>query len=291
MRVAVLGVGSLGRGFVVSLVRGGFETTVFDVSPAAVAAAEAAGATAAGSVAELALEADVLVTALPDTAQILEAFEAVEGHLQPAGLVLVMSTVAPETVVALGERMATHGVDVLDCPVSGGPGRAERGELAIMVGGDDEAFVRARPVLDALGTTVVHVGPLGHGEITKLANNLMGAVIVEGIAEGLALASRAGVDVEKAAEAIVGGSGSSWILSEWLPETLFRGDFAKRFSLDLMCKDMRIVEAMAADLGVPVPALEIAHAAFARAVAEGHGDEDFSLAIALHVERSGGSLS
>jgi 3-hydroxyisobutyrate dehydrogenase-like beta-hydroxyacid dehydrogenase len=146
-------------------------------------------------------------------------------------------------------------------------------------------------VLDALGSTVVHVGPLGHGEITKLANNLMGAVIIEGIAEGLAFAAKAGVDVERAAQAIAGGSGSSWILREWLPETLFRGDFAKRFPLDLMCKDMRIVEAMAAELAVPVPALEIAHAAFARAVERGHGDEDFARAIDLHVRDAGGSLS
>jgi 2-hydroxy-3-oxopropionate reductase len=291
MRVAVLGAGSLGRGFAASLVRGGFVTTVFDTSETAVESATAVGATAVGSVAELALDADVLVVALPDTPQILEALGGVEGHLQPGGLVLVMSTVAPETVVELGARLAPAGVDVLDCPVSGGPGRAERGELAIMVGGGDEAFTRARGVLDALGSSVVHVGPLGHGAITKLANNLMGAVIVEGIAEGLAFAARAGVDVQRAAEAIAGGSGSSWILREWVPETVFRGDYAKRFSLDLMCKDMRIVEAMAAALGVAVPACAVAREAFERAVAEGHGDEDFSRAIALHAERSGARLS
>jgi 2-hydroxy-3-oxopropionate reductase len=291
VRVGVLGAGSLGRGFAASLVRAGFETSVYDVSPEARAAAEALGATARGSVAELSVDVDVLVVALPDTPEILEAFEVVDGHLQPGGIVLVMSTVAPETVVSLGERMAPGGVDVLDCPVSGGPGRAERGELAIMVGGGEEAVARARPILDALGTTVVHVGPLGHGEIVKLANNLMGAVIIEGIAEGLAFAAKAGVDVRRAASAIGGGSGSSWILREWLPDTLFAGDFAKRFPLDLMCKDMRIVEAMAEELGVSVPALEIAHAAFARAVGEGYGDDDFSRGIALRLAEAGASLS
>lgn len=291
MTVGVLGAGSLGRGFAASLVRGGFETLVFDVVPEATRAACAAGASAAGDVGDLAARSDVVVVALPDTPEIEAAIDEAEPALRPGTAVLVMSTVAPETVVRLGARLEERLVDVLDCPVSGGPGRAESGDLAIMVGGATEAFDRVRPVLDALGGAVVHIGPLGHGEITKLANNLMGAVIIEGIAEGLAVLATAGVDVRRAADAIAGGSGSSWILREWVPETVFRGDYAKRFSLDLMCKDMRIVEALADELGVPVPALEVAHAAFARAVSAGHGDEDFARAIALHVEGAGGVLS
>jgi len=288
--VGVLGAGSLGRGFVASLVRAGFETGAYDVSPDARAAAEACGGRIAGSAADLARESDVVVVVLPDTPEIEAAVTEMEATLRDGSLLLVMSTVAPATVIGLGERLAPRGVDVLDCPVSGGPGRAAAGKLAIMVGGADEPVARAGPVLAALGSSVVHVGPPGHGAITKLANNLMGAVIVQGIAEGLALAAKAGVDVRRAAEAIAGGSGSSWLLREWLPDTLFRDDFAKRFSLDLMCKDMRIVESLARELGVPVPALEVAHAAFARAVDAGHGDEDFSRAIDLHLRTAGAAL-
>ena len=97
----------------------------------------------------------------------------------------------------------------------------------------------------------------------------MGAVIIEGIAEGLALAAKAGADVMRVSEAIAGGSGSSWILREWVPETVFAGDYTRRFSLDLMCKDMRIISAFAEELGVPVPGVEVARDAFERAVARG----------------------
>jgi 3-hydroxyisobutyrate dehydrogenase-like beta-hydroxyacid dehydrogenase len=201
-----------------------------------------------------------------------------------------MSTVAPATPVELGRRLEPRDVTVLDCAVSGGPDRAEAGELAIMVGGSDEGFERARPVLDALGGHVVHVGPLGHGEIAKLANNLMGAVIVLGIAEGLALAAKAGADVERVCEAVAGGSGSSWILREWIPRTVLAGDYERRFSLDLMCKDMRLIDDLARELGVPIPAGALARETFERAVAAGYGGDDFSRAVALHAEAAGAPL-
>ena len=210
--------------------------------------------------------------------------------LAAGSVVVIISTVSPETPVELGRQLAPRGVDVLDCPISGGPSRAESGELAVMVGGDAAVLERVRPALDAIGSSVVHVGPLGHGQIAKLANNLMGAVIIEGIAEGLALAAKAGADVQRVSEAIAGGSGSSWILREWVPETVFAGDYTRRFSLDLMCKDMRIISAFAEELGVPVPGVEVARAAFERAVAQGFGNDDFSRAIQLHAEAAGADL-
>ena len=179
---------------------------------------------------------------------------------------------------------------VLDAPVSGGPVKAAAGELAIMVGGPAEVFERCRPVLEALSGHLVHVGPTGHGELAKLVNNLMGAVIVSGIAEGLSLAAKAGADVRTVCEAIAGGSGSSWILREWIPETVFRGDYARRFSLDLMLKDMGLIEALAGPLGVPTPALDVAAARFERAVAEGYGGSDFSLIVALSARDAGAEL-
>jgi 3-hydroxyisobutyrate dehydrogenase-like beta-hydroxyacid dehydrogenase len=159
-----------------------------------------------------------------------------------------------------------------------------------MVGGPTEVFERCRPVLEVLGDHLVHVGPTGHGELAKLVNNLMGAVIVSGIAEGLALAVKAGADVQTVSEAIAGGSGSSWILREWIPETVFRGDYARRFSLDLMLKDMGLIGALAARLGVSTPALDVAAARFERAVDEGYGGSDFSLVVALGARDAGAEL-
>ncbi len=282
----VVGAGAIGRGFAVSLARAGFPVEVYDIDAEAAAAT---GVPVADSLEALAGKADVVLLSLPDTPQIEDALAGgLEQGLRPGSVLIVTSTVSPETPVELEARLT--GVHVLDAPVSGGPVKAAAGELAIMVGGPANVFERCRPVLEALSGHLVHVGPTGHGELAKLVNNLMGAVIVSGIAEGLSLAAKAGADVRTVCEAIAGGSGSSWILREWIPETVFRGDYARRFSLDLMLKDMGLIEALAGPLGVPTPALDVAAARFERAVAEGYGGSDFSLIVALSARDAGAEL-
>jgi 3-hydroxyisobutyrate dehydrogenase len=286
----VVGAGAIGRGFAASLVREGFATAVYDVDEMASAAA-ASGATPAASLAELGDASDVVLLAVPDTPEILAALEGgLEAALRPGAVLVVTSTVAPATPRLLERRLAPRGVGVLDAPVSGGPARAAAGTLAMMVGGPEPLFERCRPVLEALSSHLVHVGPTGHGEIAKLVNNLMGAAIVLGIAEGLALAAKSGADVERVCAAVAGGSGSSWILREWIPETVFRGDYERRFSIDLMRKDLRLIETLADELGVPAPALELAAATFERAAAAGHGGRDFSVVARLHAEAAGAAL-
>ena len=238
-RCGVLGTGAVGLGMVESLVREGYAVSAFDLDGRALTAAVELGADAAASPGELAERSEYVLLALPDTPEILDAAAALEGRLQAGSVVLLMSTVAPETPLELARRFAPAGVEVLDAPISGGPVKARAGELAIMVGGSPAAYERARPLLEALGSSVVHVGPLGHGEIAKLVNNLMGVEIVVAIAEGLALAAKAGLDVERLCEAVAGGSGASWILREWIPDTVFKGDYRRRFSLDLMRKDLQ----------------------------------------------------
>jgi 3-hydroxyisobutyrate dehydrogenase-like beta-hydroxyacid dehydrogenase len=283
----VVGAGAIGRGVATSLARTGFPVEVYDIDPEAAAAT---GVPVAVSLEALAQKADVVLLALPDTPQIEEALAGgLERGLRPGSVLVVTSTVSPQTPVELERRLG--GVHVLDAPVSGGPVKAEAGELAIMVGGPPDVFDRCRPVLEALSGHLVHVGPTGHGELAKLVNNLMGAVIVSGVAEGLALAAKAGADVRTVCDAIAGGSGSSWILREWIPETVFRGDYARRFSLDLMLKDMGLIEALAGPLGVATPALNVAAERFERAVAEGYGGLDFSLVVALAAREAGADLT
>jgi 3-hydroxyisobutyrate dehydrogenase-like beta-hydroxyacid dehydrogenase len=278
----VVGAGAIGRGFVSSLVRAGFEVAVYDLDPAATARATAGGGEAAGSLAEVAQASEVVLLALPDTAEIMAAVEGgLQEGLRRGSTLVVTSTVSPGTPVELERRLTPLGVDVLDAPVSGGPVKAAAGELAIMVGGSELVLMSRRPVLEALS---------GHGEIAKLVNNLMGAVIVVGIAEGLALAAKAGADVRRVCEAIAGGSGSSWILREWIPDTVFRGDYERRFSLDLMAKDMGLIADLAEELEVPVPALELAAAEFGRAIAAGYGNHDFSVVAALEAQAAGAEL-
>ena len=287
----VVGAGAIGRGAVASLVRAGFPVTVYDLDADAAAQAASAGAACAGSLAELAQASEVVLLALPDTPEIVAALDGgLEEGLRRGSTVIVTSTVSPDTPVELERRLAPAGVDVLDAPVSGGPVKAASGDLAMMVGGPDAVFERRRPVLEALASHLVHVGPTGHGELAKLVNNLMGAVIILGISEGLALAAKAGVDVRRVCEAVSGGSGSSWILREWIPDTAFRGDYERRFSLDLMSKDMGLIAGLAADLEVPVAALELAAATFRSAIDAGYGSHDFSVVAALQARAAGTEL-
>jgi 3-hydroxyisobutyrate dehydrogenase-like beta-hydroxyacid dehydrogenase len=287
----VVGAGAIGRGFAASLTRAGFPVVAYDIDPAASALAVEEGAAPTDSLKTLARTSDVVLLALPDTPQITAALDqGLEAGLRPGSVLVVTSTVSPSTPVELERRLAPSGVDVLDAPVSGGPVKAAAGELAIMVGGPPEVFERCRPVLEALSSHLVHVGPAGHGEIAKLVNNLMGAVIVAGIAEGLALAAKSGADVNAVCDAVAGGSGSSWILREWIPETVFAGDYRRRFSLDLMQKDMGLIGELSDSLGVRTPALDVAAAAFARAIGEGYGNLDFSVVAALHARDSGTEL-
>jgi 3-hydroxyisobutyrate dehydrogenase-like beta-hydroxyacid dehydrogenase len=287
----VVGAGAIGRGFVTSLARAGFTVAAYDLDPAATALAARAGATPVGSLEDLAAVSDIVLLALPDTPEILAAVDdGLATGLRPGSTLVVTSTVSPGTPVGLEERLASAGISVLDAPVSGGPARAAAGELTVMVGGPVEVFERCRPVLEALSAHLVHVGPTGHGEIAKLVNNLMGAVIVEGIAEGLALAATSGADVLAVCDAVAGGSGSSWILREWIPETVFRGDYERRFSLDLMRKDMGLIGELSHPLGVRTPALDVAAASFDRAIAAGYGAFDFSIVAALHASEVGAEL-
>lgn len=287
----IVGAGAIGRGFAVSLVNAGYPTAVFDLDPTAVALAVEAGARPAGSLEELARFADIALLAVPDTPQIEAVLDdGLEAGLRTGSVVVITSTVSPRTPVEIERRLAPAGVGVLDAPVSGGPAKAAAGELAIMAGGSGEVFERCRPVLETLASHLVHVGPTGHGEIAKLVNNLMGAVIAVGIAEGLTLAAKSGADVQAVCDAVAGGSGSSWILREWIPETVFCGDYRRRFSLDLMKKDMGLIGELTRSLGVRTPALDVASATFERAIAEGYGRFDFSVVAPLHARDAGVEL-
>ena len=289
----VIGVGAMGRGYVARLLETGHPVTIFDLDDECREWAALRGASPAESPREVAERAEVIVLSLPDTPEILEVVSGetgLEAGLRGGSIVVVASTVAPGTPVELERRLSPLGVGVVDAPVSGGPARAAAGTLVLMCGGAPETVDACRPVLERLGH-VVHVGPVGHGEIAKLVNNLMGSVILLGISEGLALAAKAGADLNRICEAVGRGSGGSWILSEWIPETVLRGDYERRFSAGLMSKDLRLVESLAAELEVPIAACDLARKRFERMVDAGHGERDFSYLVALESEAAGTSVS
>ena len=291
-RCGVLGVGALGAAVAARLASEGLEVAAYDVDPARVAALAEVGVEAAGSPADLAGRSDVLLVVLPDTPDIeasLDGETGVEAGLRDGAALLLVSTVRPATARKLALRLAPRGVDVLDTPVSGGPVAARDGALAIMAGGDEAAYARCLPTLERMGHPV-HVGPIGHGEIAKLANNLMGSVIAIGIAEGFALAAKAGADLDKVREAIAGGSGASWILSDWLPRTVLAGRTDADFAVDLMVKDLDVLDGYARELGVPLRAGELARATFTALRDAGHGGHDFSVVVAVSAAEAGAPL-
>ncbi|UGS33812.1 2-(hydroxymethyl)glutarate dehydrogenase [Capillimicrobium parvum] len=289
----VLGAGSIGAGLARRLAARGHEVWAYDLDAARVAQLAPAGVSTAGSARELAQRADVILLALPDTPHILGALDGddgLEAGLRAGHAVLVTSTVDPATPRALAQRLAPLGVDVLDTPISGGPVAAEAGTLAIMVGAAPAAFDRLRPLLESLGAHVVHVGGVGDGEVAKLVNNLMGSVIAIGIAEGLALAAKSGVDVDRVIEAVSGGSGGSWILSEWIPRTVLADRGATHFAVDLMVKDMGLVRRLAEAEGVPLAAGALAERLFTELRDAGHGGSDFSILAAVQAQAAGADL-
>jgi 3-hydroxyisobutyrate dehydrogenase-like beta-hydroxyacid dehydrogenase len=289
----VLGAGSIGAALATRLAGCGHAVAAYDLDAGRVAALAGGGVVAASSPRELAERSDVVLVALPDTPQILDSLEGEDGleaGLRRGAALLLTSTVDPETPRALAARLAPRGVEVLDTPISGGPVAAEAGTLAIMVGADDAAFARRRPLLESLGAHVVHVGAIGDGEVAKLVNNLMGSVIAIGIAEGLALAAKAGVDVDRVIDAVSSGSGGSWILREWIPRTVLADRSVTHFAVDLMCKDMGLVGRFAEDLGVELEAGTLARSVFGALQDAGYGASDFSILAAIRAEAAGATL-
>jgi 2-hydroxy-3-oxopropionate reductase len=189
----------------------------------------------------------------------------------PAGrLVIDMSTISPLATRRLSAELAAAGVAMVDAPVSGGPTGAKAAKLSIMVGGTTEAFARAKPTLEVMGTTIVHVGESGAGQTVKACNQLVCAINLQAICEAVALGRAAGLDVEKVREVLLGGAASSWMLQNLGPQILTKDDRAG-FRIDLHLKDLRLANELAFELGVPLPGTALATNLYLEARAHGEG--------------------
>ena len=264
MRVGFVGLGNIGRPMALRLATApaeqGLEVVVHDVAAEPVAELAAAGAEVADSVAELAAAVDVLCVMVRDDDQVREVMGQVLGAARDGLTVVLHSTVAPGTPFQLFDTAARHGVAVLDAPVSGGPMGAADGTLAIMVGGDDDAFAAARPALEAMGSKVVHAGPIGAGTRFKLARNLLHFVSFTAVAEAQRLAEAAGLDLRALGEvvrhtdAITGGPGAIMHRDTTAPldrDDFWHGVFSHVAALGE--KDLGFALALADELGVDVP--------------------------------------
>ncbi|HSL09894.1 MAG TPA: 2-hydroxy-3-oxopropionate reductase [Actinomycetota bacterium] len=275
-RLGFIGLGIMGRPMARNLLAAGFHVTAHSRSPGPVDELVAAGADRASSPAEVAAASDVTITMLPDTPdvdEVLTGHEGVADGVAAGALVVDMSTIDPGPTRRLAATFAARDVAMLDAPVSGGERGAIDAALSIMVGGEASAFERARPVFDALGRTVVHVGPSGAGQVCKACNQLVVAATIEAVAEALALAERSDVDPARVREALLGGFAGSKILEVHGQRMLDRA-FEPGFRARLHAKDARIVLDAARDVGADVPSFAVVAAQLDRLVAEGAGELD-----------------
>jgi 2-hydroxy-3-oxopropionate reductase len=288
-RIAFIGLGTMGLPMATNLVRAGHEVRGFNRSPGRIATFADAGGTAADSVAGAVRDAEVVITMLPDSPDVETVVLGEDGVLSAAGkgtLLIDMSTVAPATARTVAERAAEAGVHALDAPVSGGEQGAVDAGLSIMVGGSDAGFAAARPVLEAMGSTIVHVGPAGAGQTVKAANQLLTAGHLGLLAEAVVFLGAHGVDLRPALEVIGGGLAGSTILDRKSPAMIDR-DFDPSFRIDLHHKDLGILLGSARAAGVVTPLGATAAQLMAAAKAQGHGGLDHS-ALLLVVEQLSG---
>jgi 3-hydroxyisobutyrate dehydrogenase len=280
--VAFCGLGIMGGPMAASLVRAGFELSVWTrTADKARRFAAEHGARAAETPAAAADGAEALITMVPDSPEVESTLFGDDGAAAALGggaLAIDMSTIAPTAAKAIGERLAERGIDFVEAPVSGSRPKAEDGTLTIMAGGADAAFERALPLFEAMGERIVHVGPPGHGQLAKLLTNTMGAVNAAALAEAVVTVKRAGVDPEAFLEVAAGSAGASTVLT-LKGRPMFDGSFEPLFKLEHMLKDVRHCLTEARALGVEPHMGALAETLYARAADEGHGGEDFAAVV------------
>jgi 2-hydroxy-3-oxopropionate reductase len=282
-RIAFVGLGIMGLPMATNLVTAGYDVYAYNRSPR-----EFTG-TLAESIADAVRDADVIVTMLPDSPDVEAVVLGPDGVLATAregALFIDMSSIAPATARAIADAAAKVGVRALDAPVSGGEQGAIEGVLSIMVGGAAEDFEVARPVLETLGSTVVHVGPAGSGQTVKAANQLIVAGTIELVAEALTFLNAHSVDLEPAVQVLAGGLAGNRILDR-KAASMIRHEFTPGFRIDLHHKDLGIVTDSARDAGVVIPLGALVAQLMASARARGLGNLDHS-ALLLGVENLSG---
>ncbi len=284
MNVGMIGLGAMGAHMARNLNKAGLLTAVWNRTAAkAQALAAELGCSAAASPAELAKNTDAIVLCVSADRDVLDVVNQLVPAIRPGTRVIDCSTVSAATARQAAAILRERGADFLDCPVSGGTEGARDATLAIMVGGEPNAFERARPVLQALGKTVTHFGPSGSGQAAKATNQIMCAGIIQAVAEAMAFARAEGLPLEKLVETLGKGAGSSWYFVHRAPN-MIRNSFAPGFRVRLHEKDLKICHEMAARFGVKLPVVERMLAEYAELIARGYGDEDISAAFRLKAE-------
>ena len=286
MQVGFIGIGVMGRPMTLNLLKAGHDVTIYARHPEKPEVQEVlqAGARLAPSSRAVAIASEIVITMVPNSAQVEEVVAGPNGILDGArkGLIIIdMSTISPATSRKMAEIAATKGAHFLDAPVSGGSQGAEQGTLTIMVGGEHAVFEHVLPVLEAMGKKekIVYVGPSGSGEIIKIVNNMLVGTIAAATAEAFVLGVKAGVDVDTMAKVIGISTGASWQLSNQFPLRAFNGNFNPGFMTNLLHKDLGLALNLAAENQTPVVLTSLARQLYEMARAAGYGHDDYTVLL------------
>lgn len=277
-RVGFVGLGTMGIAMATNLARAGFPLAVWNRTAGRAVELEALGATVAKTPAAMAASADVIVTCVSDTPDVERVLFGPGGIVEGARkgtLVIDCSTISPSATRGFGERLAEVGVHLIDAPVSGGSEGAQKGTLTIFVGGAATDVERARPVLAGMGKTITHLGPLGSGQAAKAVNQVILAGTYLGVAEGIVLAIKAGLDPEQLVGALSGGAARSWVL-ENRSARMIANEYPLGFKVALHRKDLGIALQLAQEVGAALPVSALCAQLETGLMAQGHADEDMS---------------
>ena len=286
MKIGFIGLGIMGRPMAKNLVKAGHELVVFDFNKDAVADLVSCGATAAESNKDLAAQVDVVITMVPNSPHVRAAVLGENGVVEGAkeGLVVIdMSSIDPTESKAIGAELAKHGIDMLDCPVSGGEPKAIDGTLSVMCGGKKELFDKYYDMLMVMAGSVVYVGDLGSGNVAKLANQMVVAINIAAVAEALTFAKKAGTDPELVYQAIRGGLAGSTVMDAKAPMML-AGNYKPGFRIDLHIKDLANALDTSHGVGAQLPLTAAVMEMMQALRADGLGTADHS-AIACYYEK------
>jgi 2-hydroxy-3-oxopropionate reductase len=283
-RVGFIGLGIMGMPMARNLMDSGYELTVHNRSPEkAEELGKEGGAAVAATPREVAENSDVVITMLPDSPQVREVVAGEDGVLEgisEGALLIDMSTISPVVTEELAEALMEKGASMLDAPVSGGDVGAIEGTLSIMVGGHEADFQRAKPLFEAMGKTITHVGPAGAGQVTKAANQVVVALTIEAVSEALVLGSAGGVSAEKILEVLSGGLASNKVM-EVKREKFLSHTFEPGGKVEFHHKDLGIALAAGREYGVVLPATAVVDQLFEALMTRGRGGWDHSALLSL----------
>lgn len=274
-QIAFLGLGALGAPMARNLIQAGFAVTVFNRSPDRMEPLLQAGAEGSSSPADAVRQADLVLLCLSDDAAVLEVLEQAQGSLAPGSLVVDFSTISPATSQQLATALGAQGSAYIDAPVTGGTEGARAGTLAVLVGAAAEHLERARPVLEVIGGSIHHFGPVGSGQQAKAVNQVLVAGSYAAVAEALALADRLGLPQEQLVQALKGGAAGSWAL-EHRSRNMIEDQFPLGFKLALHRKDLGIALSAAANANLTLPITDRVAALEDVLIEQGYGELDVS---------------